>query len=84
MSKSVQPDCNKNIRPLLKKLKKCRDPDRADLVALQRSRREQTARREQPAEAKAADAAVFGGESEEAREAKRRKVALEDPFGPPL
>ena len=66
------------IRPLLKKLKRCRDPDRADLVALQRARREQTTTRKDPPPKKADDGAVF--ESEEAREAKRRKV-LEDPFG---
>lgn len=52
-------------------------------MALQRSRREQAARKDPAAATKAADAAVLG-ESEEAREAKRRKVALEDPFGPAL
>lgn len=71
------PECNKMIRPLLKKLKRCRDPDRADLVALQRARREQVAR-------KGGKKGDEGVESEEAREAKRRRVGLEDPFGPPL
>ncbi|KKA26327.1 hypothetical protein TD95_003513 [Thielaviopsis punctulata] len=64
------PDCNKMLRPLQKKLRKCRDPDRIDLVKLQKARREQSQKME---------------EDEKAREAKRRKVgALEDPFGPPL
>ena len=64
----------------MKKLKRCRDPDRFDLVALQRARREQVVKKDPPAK-KGEDGGVF--ESEEAREAKRRKV-LEDPFGPPL
>lgn len=66
------PECNKTLRPLQKKLRKCRDPDRIDLVKLQKARREQSAKMER--------------EDEKAREAKRRKMGggLEDPFGPPL
>ncbi|KAL1900368.1 hypothetical protein Cpir12675_000950 [Ceratocystis pirilliformis] len=63
-------ECNKALRPLQKKLRKCRDPDRIDLVKLQKARRELSTRVEK--------------EDEKAREAKRRKVSTEDPFGPPL
>lgn len=81
-------------KPLARKLKKCRDPDRWDLVALQKARREQPLRKGddddedgRPAGASVGDdAAVFGSVDE--REAKRRKVnaasGLEDPFGGPL
>lgn len=72
------------IRPLLRKLKRCRDPDRADLVAMQRARREQVVKKDKPAKKAEDDGAVFNDLSEEAREAKRRKVALQDPFGPAL
>ncbi|SPN98731.1 related to cyclin CCL1 [Cephalotrichum gorgonifer] len=77
------PECNKTIRPLLKKLRKCRDPDRADLVALQRARREQVLNKEKGGK-KEGDGGLLNEESEEAREAKRRRVGLEDPFGPSL
>jgi cyclin H len=85
----VKHDSNVIIKPLIKKLKKCRDPDRWDLVALQQAKKEGAV--------KAAgkkngltdeDGAVFGsdGLALDAREAKRRKVnaAMADPFGPPL
>ncbi|KAK0703214.1 hypothetical protein B0T26DRAFT_744213 [Lasiosphaeria miniovina] len=75
-----------------KKLKKCCDPDRSNLVALQRARREEAFKkgdsdngdREGRGETvDDDDAAVFG---EAARDAKIRKVAkgLDDPFGGPL
>ncbi|KAK3685300.1 cyclin-like protein [Podospora appendiculata] len=85
------------FRPTVRKLAKCHDPDRWDLVALQRRRREQVmdkadsedgdpeARTGTAAAAKAtvdSDAAVFGG-ALEPRDTKRRKV-LDDPFGGPL
>lgn len=38
----AKPEANKALKPLIKKLKKCRDPDRWDLVALQRAKREQS------------------------------------------
>ncbi|KAL5598742.1 hypothetical protein BROUX41_003921 [Berkeleyomyces rouxiae] len=63
-------ECNKALRPLQKKLRKCRDPDRIDLVKLQKARRELSTRVEK--------------EDDKARETKRRKVSVEDPFGPPL
>lgn len=79
------------LQPIRKKLNKCRDPDRWNLVELQRSRREQVLNKggggggggsedggEGVAGAKKDDD-VFGGD------AKRRKVAkgaaLDDPFG---
>ncbi|KAG7289347.1 hypothetical protein NEMBOFW57_005714 [Staphylotrichum longicolle] len=86
------------INPLRKKLKQCRDPERWNLVELQRARREQAARKAdsedgEPADragnghsnSLAGDAAVFG----EALPPKRRKVVegrkgLDDPFGGPL
>ncbi|PKS11083.1 hypothetical protein jhhlp_002844 [Lomentospora prolificans] len=79
------PGAREDIRPLVKKLRKCRDPDRADLVALQKARREQAVKKERPA--KKEDNDVFGpANGAQARETKRRKVSggLEDPFGPPL
>ncbi|RDA89753.1 hypothetical protein CP533_2924, partial [Ophiocordyceps camponoti-saundersi (nom. inval.)] len=74
----------KSVKQLRKKLQKCRDPDRADLVALQRARREQAAVKpvKAPATAAASDGSVFGAAD---RDAKRRKVGSgEDPFGPSL
>ena len=82
---TVQPECAKRIRPLLRKLKKCRDPDRSDLVALQRARREQ-ANKKEVKKSGPNDDDVFGPASDSNREAKRRKVssAVGDPFGPAL
>jgi cyclin H len=69
------------MRPLRKKLQKCRDPDRADLVALQRARREQVVNKSKPA---AANDGELQGEVEN-REAKRRKLEnADDVFGPSL
>lgn len=86
------------INPLRKKLKQCRDPERWNLVELQRVRREQAARKADSEDGDpddragnghsnslAGDAAVFG----EALPPKRRKVVegkkgLDDPFGGPL
>ncbi|KAF6829325.1 cyclin ccl1 [Colletotrichum musicola] len=83
------PESTKLIRPLLRKLKKCRDPDRADLVALQKARRELAAQKEPRLPQAVSDGAVFGGEGgvagNDAREAKRRRVAGgDDVFGPAL
>ncbi|KAL0932556.1 cyclin ccl1 [Colletotrichum truncatum] len=84
------PESTKLIRPLLRKLKKCRDPDRADLVALQKARRELAAQKEPRRPKVEGDGAAFGGDSgatggNDAREAKRRKVAEgDDVFGPAL
>lgn len=61
-------------------MQKCRDPDRADLVNLQRARREQAMDKEKKAAANE-DGAVFG---DDLREAKRVKLENADPFGPPL
>ncbi|KAF4830493.1 Cyclin CCL1 [Colletotrichum tropicale] len=86
-----QPESTKLIRPLLRKLKKCRDPDRADLVALQKARREMAAQKEPRRPKVEGDGSAFGGEiaaanGNDAREAKRRKVAEggDDVFGPAL
>lgn len=76
------PDIVKAMKPLRKKLQRYRDPDRADLVALQRARWEQAAGTGKKA-VTSNDAAVFG--DAEARDAKRRKLeGGEDVFGPPL
>lgn len=81
------------ITPLKKKLKNCRDPERWNLVELQRARREQAAKRADSEEADPggdrmvvdSDGAVFG----DPLPTKRRKVlagegkakGLADPFG---
>ncbi|RDA85001.1 hypothetical protein CP532_3894 [Ophiocordyceps camponoti-leonardi (nom. inval.)] len=78
------PETLKSVKQLRKKLQKCRDPDRADLVALQRARREQAVAKpaKTPGTAAANDGVVFGAAD---RDAKRRKVGTsEDPFGPSL
>lgn len=79
------------MKPLIKKLKKCRDPDRFDLIGLHKKRLEfrenETKAVKGPTED---DGAVFGSGSNGAlksdadRELKRRKVIADDPFGPPL
>jgi cyclin H len=74
--------------PILKKLKKCRDPDRANFAALEKVRREKAmAEAESDDDGGAGgtiddDAAIFGDAP--APNAKRRKVANEDPFGPAM
>lgn len=76
------------MRRLRKKLQKCRDPDRADLVALQKARREQAVTKPKPStttqgQSMLADGAVFG--DAESRDSKRRKLeAANDMFGPKL
>ncbi|KAI1865050.1 uncharacterized protein JN550_008596 [Neoarthrinium moseri] len=77
-------ETNRSMKPLIKKLKKCRDPDRVDLVALQKARRQQ-AEQKKPKPTLKDDTAIFGGAVDD-REAKRRKTAAngDDPFGPSL
>ncbi|KAJ6787241.1 hypothetical protein PWT90_07025 [Aphanocladium album] len=76
------PETVKLMKPLRKKLQKCRDPDRADLVALQRARREQASIK---VKKPAAPAEGSLGADAESREAKRRKLeAADDVFGPSL
>ncbi|KAK1757065.1 cyclin-like protein [Echria macrotheca] len=80
------------LKPLRKKLNKCRDPDRSNLLELHRRRREQARIKaetedddaEDRGAALADDGAVFGDAGP--RDTKRRKVGkgLEDPFGGPL
>ncbi|PHH86234.1 hypothetical protein CDD83_10538 [Cordyceps sp. RAO-2017] len=75
----------KSMKPLRKKLQKCRDPDRADLIALQRARREQAAANPaKPGTTAATKDATVPGDADP-RDAKRRKVENgDDIFGPPL
>ena len=85
----LQPACHAEIKPPNRKLKKCRDPDRVDLVALQKAKREQAMQKTKPKGHSAIkeDGDVFGGSlADSQRENKRRKVAPNgnDPFGPPL
>ncbi|PSR76453.1 cyclin-like protein [Coniella lustricola] len=80
-------EANNLVKPLNKKLRKCRDPDRFDLIGLHKKRLE--FREKEAGGAKTAaedDGAVFGEalKSDADREPKRRRVAGEDPFGPPL
>ncbi|KAH6680113.1 cyclin CCL1 [Verticillium dahliae] len=85
---SIKPESMKLIRPLVKKLKKCRDPDRADLVALQKARREAAAsatakekevrKGSKPGLDGGALGMPLGGLD---RDTKRRKVTGDDVFG---
>ena len=82
-------DTRKQVKKINSKLKKCHDPDRWDLVALQRARRELAARRADSEDEDGGpqpddDGAIFG--DVEKRDIKRRKVTkgLDDPFGGPL
>ncbi|KAI2607801.1 cyclin-like protein [Hypoxylon sp. NC1633] len=81
----TDPDSTKSIRVIRKKLTKCRDPDRVDLVALQKARREQAAQKPKAKSGVNPDENVFGNGNIQERELKRRKVVNgEDLFGPPL
>jgi len=76
------------LQPLRKKLNKCRDPDRWNLVELQKTRREQSFSKADsedgdPEARQNDDGSVFGPGPDN----KRRKVkqaVLDDPFGGPL
>ncbi|KAI1390493.1 cyclin-like protein [Hypoxylon trugodes] len=83
---SNDPETTKAMKALRKKLAKCRDPDRVDLVALQKARREQAAQKPKAKEDADGDGKVFGNGTLDERESKRRKVAQNggDIFGPPL
>ncbi|KAI1332001.1 cyclin ccl1 [Xylariaceae sp. FL0255] len=80
------------MKPLKKKLRKCRDPDRVDLIALQKARREQNMQKKKPKPAANGDADIFGanlGSIKDERESKRRRVVDgggggDDIFGAPL
>ena len=79
----------KQVKRINAKLKKCHDPDRWDLIALQRARREQANRRASSEDGEEnpgfeEDSDVFGDKDK--RDVKRRKVAkaVDDPFGGPL
>ncbi|KAI2470776.1 cyclin mcs2 [Annulohypoxylon bovei var. microspora] len=78
-------DIVKGVKALRRKLAKCRDPDRVDLVALQKVRREHALKPKAKGSVNADDN-VFGNGINDERESKRRKVAAngQDPFGPPL
>ncbi|EGX89015.1 Cyclin-related protein [Cordyceps militaris CM01] len=69
------PETVKIMKPLRKKLQKCRDPDRANLVALQQARREQASTK-----AKKPSAPVDGvlATDAQSRDAKRRKLEAGD------
>lgn len=80
----TQPELVKSMKPLRKKLQRCRDTDRADLVALQRARREQATTKVKKPVAQQNDGAVFG-DAVDARDPKRRKLeSANDLFGPAL
>ncbi|KAI1377075.1 cyclin-like protein [Hypoxylon crocopeplum] len=82
----TDPECTKAIKTVRRKLAKCRDPDRVDLVALQKARREQAAQKPKAKGPANPDEDIFGNVNIGERESKRRRVAQkgEDPFGPPL
>ncbi|KAI0160059.1 cyclin-like protein [Hypoxylon sp. FL1284] len=79
-------ESTKAIKVLRKKLTKCRDPDRVDMVALQKARREQASQNQKPKDRPSnGDEKVFGNGNNQERESKRRKVTTDgDVFGPPL
>lgn len=91
-----QPEANNQFKPLTKKLRKCRDPDRFDLIALHKKRLEfrekeagGTAGRAVDDDNVFSDLGTAGREGREAvdavvREAKRRRIYGDDPFGPAL
>lgn len=86
-----QIEANNLVKPINRKLKKCRDPDRFDLIGLHKKRLEFREKELSGAHKGSVDndGAVFGGGSEATkgdadRESKRRKMGREDPFGPPL
>lgn len=82
LANTLQPETVKSMRPLLRKLQKCRDPDRANLVNLQRARREQALKKEKKP-ATQDDGVVFGEGGD--RDAKRVKLEkADDMFGPAL
>lgn len=72
------------MKPLVRKLKKCRDPDRVDLVALQKARREQGLQKK-PKPGPKDDTAVFGnalgGAPGEPQPKRQKTTNLDDPFG---
>ncbi|KAG6062262.1 hypothetical protein E4U17_000034 [Claviceps sp. LM77 group G4] len=77
------PEIVKSMKPLRKKLQKCRDPDRADLVELQRARREQANTKPTLQKSTGHDLAL--GNVDHTR-SKRQKTAgaADDVFGPSL
>ncbi|KAG5997913.1 hypothetical protein E4U52_002407 [Claviceps spartinae] len=77
------PEIVKSMKPLRKKLQKCRDPDRADLVELQRARREQANTKPMLQKSTSHDLAL--GKLDHTR-SKRQKTAgaADDVFGPSL
>ncbi|KAG6122294.1 hypothetical protein E4U13_002707 [Claviceps humidiphila] len=77
------PEIVKSMKPLRKKLQKCRDPDRADLVELQRARREQANTKPMLQKSTSRDLAL--GKLDHTR-SKRQKTAgaVDDVFGPSL
>ncbi|KAI3394227.1 hypothetical protein diail_3002 [Diaporthe ilicicola] len=83
------PESSALMKPLVRKLKRCRDPDRFDLIGLHKKRLEfKEGEKKASKGAVEDDGAVFSGSNgvgkgDADRDAKRRKVA-EDPFGPPL
>ena len=62
---------SQETKPLRRKLKFCHDPDRWDLLKLQQMRRDQVAMTKEK-------------DMDGRPDAKRRKVEMEDPFGPAL
>ncbi|KAG6010400.1 hypothetical protein E4U21_006964 [Claviceps maximensis] len=82
------PETIKSMKPLRKKLQKCRDPDRANLVELQRARREQAVSKptKPGPPGSTADGVVLG--ETDPRGSKRRRTdavnAADDVFGPAL
>jgi cyclin H len=55
------PQASSDFKPLFRKLRRCRDPDRANLVALQAARREQSDRVKEKKPANTQSDDVFGG-----------------------
>ncbi|KAJ2903859.1 cyclin-like protein [Zalerion maritima] len=71
-------------KPLRRKLKSCHDPDRWDLLRLQRMRREQPAKVAGEKDKAGGEDDPFGEAGPEAKRRKVKKEEEEDPFGPAL
>ncbi|KAF7561317.1 hypothetical protein G7046_g2810 [Stylonectria norvegica] len=72
----------KGMKPLRKKLQKCRDPDRANLVNLQRARREQVIKKEKKVDEPDGNALFGDGNLRDPKRIKLEKA--DDVFGPAL
>ncbi|KAG6019246.1 hypothetical protein E4U40_007223 [Claviceps sp. LM458 group G5] len=72
------------MKPLRKKLQKCRDSDRADLVELQRARREQANTKPTTLQKSTSHDLVLGKVDRTRSKRQKTAGAADDVFGPSL